>query len=81
MKYKEGPWFVPLLFMATLLAAVVFAPDTLHSVAARLIHGGAVTVAGTNNVDQGITPQQINLRLPTPGPPSAQVGPPTTWNN
>ena len=80
MKYKEGPWYIPVLLMATFLAAVVFAPDTLHNVAARLIHGGAVTVAGTDNVDQGITPQQIKLKLPSP-PPSAQDGPPATWNN
>ena len=77
MKFRELSGWIPLTLIALFVLGVLFQPVTMHNLAVKTFHGASVMAFG-NDAEP---PQQINLRLPSPNPPSAQDGPPTTWNN
>lgn len=83
MKYKEGPWYVPLILMGAGLVAIVTMPRTTGKAVHTVLSGtGQVITAAFGGNDGDTAPAQpISLRLPSPQPGSAQDGPPPTWNN
>lgn len=67
MRYKEGPWWVPLAILGAFIAAIVTMPATTGKAAHAVIHGGVTAIQSTAGSSTDDLPPV--LPSPTDGPP------------
>jgi hypothetical protein len=76
VKYSEGPWYIPLLFMAAFLVAVLTIPTATGHGVNHMIHSGVTVIQGAFGSNGEDKPATTQLRITLPSP---QDGPPGTW--
>ena len=75
MKYKEGPWWLPLVLAGGIFGAVFIAPHQTGTALHHMLRSSGQLLQSAFGEDNTTNPQPISLRLPSP-----QDGPPPTWS-